>query len=263
MPTKPTDVSGYIYIELGFDQIDLGTFVISQIKSGETVCLTIVPNNLLSAPPQALPDVGNCEPGFAWTVAQPSTWLHVFTTEIAFNAPADSTPLDDATSRSMLVGNVSPSGEYYDAVLEEPSAADPWYVEAPGGLVVKISDPAGALLDPSDIGHMAALFMRSDGSSAQAAVPLDFLGNPPLHLRSGSFGGSELVTMPASETGQSIVIKPMAILPGGGSYTAELVIQVKPAPVATLPALSAPSAGLLVALLSGLGLAGLVRVRRR
>ena len=255
-----TNVSGDIYIELGFDRINLGTFLIPQINPGETLPVTIVPNTLLQVPPLALADAGNGEPGFEWTVSSPSQWLHAFTIEIDSSTPSDSSPFDNAATRSLLVG-IPSSGSHCDVAIIDPSADGPWYIGTPGGLVLRISDPAGVPLDPSGIEHMVAFFIRNDGSDAQAIAPLDFLGDPPLYLGGGSFGGAELVTVPASEAGQSIAIKPMAILPGGGSCAAELVIQMNSAPVVPLPALSAPGAALLLALLFGLAAQRLRRGR--
>ncbi len=259
---EASNVSGRIYIELGFDQIDLGTFLIPQIDPGETLPVTIVPNTLLQVPPLALADTGNGEPGFEWIVASPTPWLHVFMIEIDSSTPSDSSPFDNAAARSLLVGGFPPSGSQCDVEIIDPSADAPWSIGTPGGLVVGISDPAGVPLDPSGIEGMVAFFIRSDGSYAQSIAPLDFLSYPPLYLGGGRFGGAELVTVPASEAGRSIAIKPMAILPEGGSCAAELVIQMNSAPVVPLPALSGLGAALVLSFLLGVGLVGVAGYRR-
>ncbi|MGE4606942.1 MAG: hypothetical protein AAEJ52_09400, partial [Myxococcota bacterium] len=231
-------VSGTIYIALGYSEINLGTFSIPQINPGEKLPVTIIPNTLLPTPPVPLADAGNGDAGFEWTVTSPSLWLHVLVIEIVSSEPPDSNPLNDAASRGLLVTtSFAPPSSDCEMTIVEPSVEAPWTADVPGGLVLQISDSAGVQLDPGGVQHLVAFFLRTDGSNAQAAEPLNFLGDQPLYLRDGQFGGAELVTIPASEAGQSVSIQPMAILPTGGSCSSELVIQINSAPAAALPAL--------------------------
>ncbi|HIF64153.1 MAG TPA: DUF4215 domain-containing protein [Deltaproteobacteria bacterium] len=94
-----TDITGTVYIELGYDRIELGTFQVNTMVSGETRTIDIIPNPLLPVPAVNL---GNGQ--FSWIVTQPSLWLHDFCYEITGSVLTDSSPVDNTACRSLTVG---------------------------------------------------------------------------------------------------------------------------------------------------------------
>jgi len=93
------DITGTVYIELGFDRIELGTFQVNTMVSGETRTIDIIPNPLLPVP---VVNLGNGQ--FSWIVTQPSLWLHDFCYEITGSVLTDSSPVDNTACRSLTVG---------------------------------------------------------------------------------------------------------------------------------------------------------------
>ncbi len=94
-----TDITGTVYIELGYGRIELGTFEVNTMVSGETRTIDIIPNPLLPVPAVNL---GNGQ--FSWIVTQPSPWLHGFCYEITGSVLTDSSPFDNTACRSLTVG---------------------------------------------------------------------------------------------------------------------------------------------------------------
>ena len=90
------NVQGIVYIELGFDQIQLGTFSIPSIPGGAFADVVLMENVTLPVPPVPLPGGS-----FEWTVTPPSPWLDVFTFEIQ---SGDTTPANNAASKALQVG---------------------------------------------------------------------------------------------------------------------------------------------------------------
>jgi len=86
---------GKVFINLGFDTIDLGTFTTPPIPAGTSLPITLVPNSLLPNPPV---DLGGGK--FQWEVTAPSPWLHVFTFEIT---TPDSNSADNIATLSLDV----------------------------------------------------------------------------------------------------------------------------------------------------------------
>lgn len=86
---------GVVYLELGFDRIQLGTFTTPPIPAGAKAPALLTPNPSLPVPAVPLAD-GKIE----WTVTAPSPWLHVWTYEIT---TPDPNPVDNVAGKSLQV----------------------------------------------------------------------------------------------------------------------------------------------------------------
>ncbi|TNF38632.1 MAG: hypothetical protein EP329_00030, partial [Deltaproteobacteria bacterium] len=214
------DVTGDVFIQLGFDEVDLGSWTVPMILPGEELAVTLEPNPYLPRPPEPLGD-GT----FAWTVTPPSPWLDVFDIEITGSAVPDSTPLDNAATKSLLVGDFGLPGEQgCDLAVTTPTDGTLWLAGGAQTVSFDLLDLAGAPLGAADLDRLTVFFLNPD-ETAQAMDPIDVLADPAADLGGGRFQVS--VVPPVALVGRQVRVKVLAGLPEAGSCDDGVTVEIR------------------------------------
>ncbi|MCA9515670.1 MAG: hypothetical protein KC635_12060, partial [Myxococcales bacterium] len=198
------NVAGVAYIELGFDRVALGTWLVPYIAPGERAYATLAPNPNLPEPPVAL---GGGR--FAWTVTPPSPWLDVFTSEITSTAVPDASPFDNAATRALIVGSGFGADGGPSALISDPTDGEQWEVDAPESVTFRVADADGAGLAPGDLDHLVVMMNFADLSGGEAAAPVDVLADPLFYDGGGVY--TVPATLGASLLGASLRVQVLGV----------------------------------------------------
>jgi|GEM_PF-3978977 len=139
------NISGVVNLNLGFEQLLLGSWTIDRIEPGGSAGISFVPNPLLAHPAGVQPD------GFQWLVDDPSPWLDVFEVVMLASDNVDASINDDEASRALMVGELGGDSGACELVLAEPVAGG---VIGAGGeetLRFRVHDLNGTALAPADL----------------------------------------------------------------------------------------------------------------
>jgi hypothetical protein len=157
------DVSGELYIELGFDKVFLGTWNIPKIDTGETASAILSPNINLPLEPEILAD-GTIR----WRVSPPSPWLNVFTATITDSYVADPMPDDNGVTRSLWVGDMAGTGPGINVEILHPRPTDVVMPGGPTNVRVRLTNDEGEPLEPDDL-NAISLFALDPLTTAELA----------------------------------------------------------------------------------------------